>query len=51
MRPDDDVRRNAEFMVNVLSSLLERRTIDRAADEAELEYWDAVLQQKRGSRR
>ena len=39
------------YMVRVLSTLLERRVVEFAAREANLEYIDKVLRQKRGSKR
>lgn len=39
------------WVVRVLSTLLERRTVEQAVQEARLSEWDAILQQKRGCRR
>lgn len=50
MRPDDP-QQHAVFLINVLSTLLVRRTIDHACREANLEELDAILRQKRGCRR
>lgn len=54
MRPDLDGprdRNTAQYVLNVLSSVLSARTVAYAAREANLDYWWAVLCQKRGCRR